>query len=141
MKITIGSDHRGYELKSKLIEHFKDIEWIDVGTSSTERTDYPIYAKKVCQNILDKKSDVGVLICGSGVGMAVAANRFRGIFAALCWNEQVAKLAKEHDDGNVLVLAADFIDEELAAKIFKAWLFAKFKGEGYQKRLDMIDEK
>jgi ribose 5-phosphate isomerase B len=140
MKISIGADHRGYELKAKIIERFKDIQWIDVGTNSTDRTDYPIFAKKVCNNILKKESDLGILLCGSGVGVGIAANRFRGIYAAVCWNTKVAQLAKSDDNANVLVIPADFVSPEEAFNIIKFWLSAGFKGGHYQKRLEMIEE-
>jgi ribose 5-phosphate isomerase B len=140
MKITIGSDHRGFDLKSQIIEHFKDIKWLDVGTNSKERTDYPIFAKKVCNNILKKEADLGILLCGSGVGVGIAANRFKGIYAAVCWNAQVAQSAKADDNANVLVLPANFISKEEALAIIKAWLGAEFKGGHYQKRLEMVEE-
>ena len=137
--ISIGSDHRGYELKSKIIEHFADIDFLDVGTNSEDRTDYPIYAKKVCKNIINGKTDFGILICGSGVGISIAANRFSKIYASLCWNAEVAKMAKEDDGANVLVLPANFVTTKEAFEIIKAWIDAKFKGGVYQERLDMIE--
>lgn len=137
--ISIGADHRGYDLKIKIIEHFKDIKWIDVGTNSKERTDYPIFAQKVCKSILEKEADFGVLLCGSGIGVGIAANRFKGIYAGVCWNAEIAKLAKADDNINVLVLPADFIGTEQAFLLVKIWLETEFKDGHYQKRLDMID--
>lgn len=139
MKISIGSDHRGFELKQNIIKNFKNIDWVDVGTNNGDRADYPVYAKKVVKLIKDKQVQAGILICGSGVGMSIAANRFSGIFAALCWNEVVAKAAKMDDNANVLVLPADYVNDELSIKIVKSWIEAKFKGDKYQERLDMID--
>lgn len=139
MMISIGADHRGYDLKAKIIEHFKDIKWIDVGTNSKERTDYPIYAKKVCNNILEKRSDLGILLCGSGIGVGIAANRFKGIYAGVCWNAEIAIFAKADDNINVLVLPADFMGPEQAFLSIKIWLETEFKNGHYQKRLDMID--
>ena len=141
MKITIGSDHRGYDLKAAIIANFGHYQWLDVGTDSKERTDYPIFAKKVCENILDKTAEFGILICGTGIGMSVAANRFRGIYAALCWNEPIARLARSDDMANVLVIPSAFVSDELAFAIIKAWLYTEFKGGTYQKRLELIDEK
>ena len=141
MKISIGSDHRGFLFKSEIIKHFVRLDWLDVGTNSTERTDYPIYAKKVCQNILDKKADLGILICGSGVGMSIAANRFVHIYAALCWNKEVAQKAREDDCGNILVLPADFISLEQALEIVQTWLNSEFKDGIYADRLKIIDAK
>jgi ribose 5-phosphate isomerase B len=139
MKISIGSDHRGFILKQKIIENFPSVEWSDVGVSSDDRTDYPIYAKKVCSEILNGKADLGILLCGSGVGMAIAANRHRGIYAANCWSKEVAALARQHDGINVLVLPADFVDLPKALEIIKSWLGSEFKGGRYQERLEMID--
>ena len=139
MMISIGSDHRGFKLKSEIIKHFTNIEFLDVGTNSEDRTDFPVYAKKVCKNIIDGKSDLGILICGSGVGISVAANRFSKIYAALCWNKEVAKMAKEDDGANVLVLPANFVTTKESFEIIKSWLDAKFKGGVYQKRLEMIE--
>ncbi|MBX9830827.1 ribose 5-phosphate isomerase B [Candidatus Babeliales bacterium] len=139
IKISIGADHRGFALKKHLINHFQEYAWSDQGTHTDERTDYPLYAKRVCQEILSGQADVGIVLCGSGVGMAIAANRFKGIYAALCWNEEVARMARSDDGANVLVLAADFTTPEQAVALVKAWLSAEFKGEQYQKRLEMLD--
>ncbi|MFH1644450.1 MAG: RpiB/LacA/LacB family sugar-phosphate isomerase [bacterium] len=140
-KIIIGADHRGFDLKRALIEKFTEYEWIDIGTSDKEKTDYPIYAKKLCDLLLSGQGDFGILICGSGIGMSIAANRFPGIYAGLCWNEQVAKLAKEDDGVNVLVLPSELVLFEDAFLIFKAWLDAKFKDGRYKERILMIDKK
>ena len=140
MKICIGSDHRGYKLKKYIINAFKDIEWMDVGSDSSEkRVDYPVYTKEVCDLILKDVFELGILICASGVGMSIAANRFPQIYAALCWSPEVAKAAREDDYANVLVLPANFVSEDEALGIIEAWLHAKFKGGHYQKRLDTID--
>ena len=139
MKISIGSDHKGYELKGEIINHFSDFEWLDVGTDSTVRANYPVYAKKVCENILNSNVDYGILICGSGIGMSIAANRFNGIYAALCWNTDVAKLAKSDDKANVLVLPAEFISTDDVFVIIKVWIDTEFKGGIYQERLDLVN--
>ncbi len=139
MKITIGSDHRGFETKKFLMENINEFTWLDEGCCDDTRTDYPVYAKKVCQRILSDEASCGVLLCGSGVGMSVAANRNRGIFAALCWSEKVAKMARQDDGANVLVLPTDFVSPEQAVAIFYAWQNAEFKGGRYQQRLEMID--
>ncbi len=139
MKISIGADHRGFLLKQAIIKRLLDISWLDVGTDSTARTDYPIYAQRVCRDLTEKKADLGILICGSGVGICIAANRYKGIYAALCWNSDVARMAKEDDGANVLVLPADFISEQEAFAIINAWLKASFKAGVYQKRLALID--
>jgi len=138
MKITIGSDHRGYELK-EAIKTFFDVSWIDVGTDSTERVDYPDFAHKITTLLLDKKADRGILICGSGIGMSIAANRYKGIYAALCWSPEIALCAREHDNSNVLILASDFISTNSAKKIVEVWLHADFLGGRYQTRLEKVD--
>jgi len=139
MKISIGADHRGFQLKAEIIKHFSDHTWLDVGAHSADRTDYPIFAHEVCKNIIAGKTEYGILLCGSGIGIAMAANRFKGIYAGLCWNEEIARLAKQDDGTNVLVLPADFVSTHQAFSIIKAWLDADFKGGVYQKRLEMIE--
>ena len=140
MKISIGADHRGFELKQHLISYFAAYEWVDQGADSTQRSDYPIFAQRVCIDILNARAELGVLICGSGIGIAMAANRYKKIYAALCWSRDVAVLAREDDGANVLVLPADFITPEQAVDIFQAWQQATFKEGVYQKRLEMIDQ-
>lgn len=139
MIISIGADHRGFALKAFVINYFKEYQWIDVGTHSAERTDYPLFAQKVCHDVLDGRADCGILICGSGVGVAIAANRFKKIYAALCWDPEVAKHAREYDGANVLAIPANFVTQELTIDIINAWVGAEFKGGVYQKRLDMIE--
>lgn len=141
MKIAIGADHRGFELKEFLKKNIDSnyATWTDVGTFDQQRTDYPLYTLPVCLEVLKASVDCGILICGSGAGMSIAANRFSYIYAALVWNEDVARISKEDDNSNIIVLPADFIDNELAKKIVISWLNAKFKGGRYKKRIDMID--
>jgi len=140
MKISIGADHRGYNLKLAIIEYFHMHQFLDAGTFCQERTDYPIFAKKVCTDILEKRAPVGILICGSGVGMSIAANRHKKIYAALCWTPEIAFYAKKHDGANILVLPADFVNTELVFKIVDTWLETKFECGRYERRLYMIDE-
>lgn len=140
-RIIIGSDHRGFDLKQALINNYTEFQWTDVGTESSQSVDYPIFAKKACEQILSGQAEFGILICGSGIGMSVAANRFNGIYAGLCWNEKIATMARQDDGINVLVLPADFVSESEAFSIFEAWANAKFKEGQYRQRLLMIDEK
>lgn len=144
MKIAIGADHRGFALKSYLMSLSSlaghAIEWVDYGTSSTERTDYPIYAKDVAQAVQQEKVARGVLLCGTGVGMAVAANRVPHIYAAVFWNPHIACVAREDDNVNIAVLASDYVTSEQAQIIIKAWLTCTFKKERYARRLRMIDD-
>jgi ribose 5-phosphate isomerase B len=139
MKIAIGTDHRGFKLKNYIIDSLKDIEWEDVGCFSEERCDYPIYAKKVCELILKNKVQYGILLCGTGVGMAIAANRFKEIYAALAWNHIIAKLSKEDDNANIIVLPADFITKNDSLEMIKAWLDTNFKGGYYLERIKMLE--
>jgi ribose 5-phosphate isomerase B len=145
MKIIIGSDHRGFAIKQLIQEQMRDIdltpiEWIDVGAFDKERSDYPQFAIDVAQRIVQKQAQLGVLLCGSGVGMAIAANRFPGIRAAIAWNEEAAIMGREDDNTTVLVIPSDFVSGEQAILILRAWLRAEFKGGRYQERLDMIDK-
>jgi len=141
MKIFIGSDHRGFVLKEKLKQAFTEVEWHDVGTDTDQkRVDYPIFAKRVCDAILEGKADLGILLCGSGVGVSIAANRNPGIYAALVWEPAVARTSREHDNANILALPADYISLDVAIETVQAWLDARFEGGRYEERLAMIDE-
>lgn len=142
LKIVIGSDHRGFNLKKNIIKYKNigniDISWIDVGTNSLERTDYPIYGKLAVEKMLKKEADLGILICGSGIGMAVVANRYNYIYAGVVFNKDIAKVAKEDDNINVLVFPADFIGSLDYIEVISIWLKSQFKGGRYQERLDML---
>jgi ribose 5-phosphate isomerase B len=142
--IAIGADHRGYALKEYIKKTYqldKSLSWVDVGTYSSDRTDYPLFAKKLADLMNEGAVTEGILICGSGVGMTIAANRYKKIYAALAWNEEVARLSKEHDKANVLVVPADFISYDQAIAMIIAWQHASFNHDDhrYQKRIDMID--
>ena len=143
IKIAIGSDHRGFEHKAVIQQgvslETKHIEWIDVGCFSQERTDYPPFAYDVVQAMRSGRADFGILLCGTGVGMTIAANRFDRIYAALVWDIQTAQRSKEEDNANVLSLPADYITPQQAIEITLVWLNAQFKGNRYQKRIDMIN--
>ena len=143
MKIAIGSDHRGFEQKDIILVYFAkntDYQIVDVGTNSEERTNYPPFAQKVVQLMKQKEVDAGILLCGSGIGMAIAANRYPSIFAGVVWNKKIARLAREHDNVNVLVLASDFIENDEVLPIINAWLKASFLQGQYETRLQMIDQ-
>jgi len=143
MKIVIGTDHRGFKqkeyIKKELSIPGQTISWLDVGCFSSVYCDYPLPAKLVAQSIQSGKAEHGILLCGSGVGISIAANRFAGIYAALAWNEEVARLSRQHDKANVLVLPADFVSNDVSVVMIKAWLEATFLGDKYQKRIDIID--
>ena len=140
--IAIGSDHGGYRLKEEIKKYFdeKGIEYRDFGTDSEERTDYPIYAKKVAQAVQSKECEGGILLCRSGYGMTVVANKFKGIRAASISNEEAAKFAKADDDINVITLGGDYLTINEAICIIRNWLAAEFKGGRYAERLEMIND-
>jgi len=131
MRLVLGSDHAGYELKQELIEHLRALghEVVDVGTHSTASVDYPDYAEAVAAALRDGRAERGVLICGSGVGACVAANKVPGIRAAICHDGYSAHQGVEHDDMNVLVLGSRVIGGELAKDLVRDYLCANFSGE------------
>lgn len=143
LKIAIGADHRGVDHKQTIQKGVSDelqrIEWIDVGTHTKERVDYPIFAHDVALLIQSKKAHLGILLCGSGNGMVIAANRFKNIYAALAWNEITAARAREEDNANILSLPTDFVNPEEAVQLTIVWLNAQFLGDRYEKRIKMID--
>lgn len=140
--IAIGSDHGGYKLKEEIKRYFdeKNIRYVDVGTNSEERTDYPIYATKVAEKIQSKECDKGILLCRSGYGMTVVANKYKGIRAASIHDEESAKFAKADDDINVITLGGDYITVNEAICIIRNWIGTEFKGGRYKERLEMIEE-
>lgn len=142
MKIAIGSDHAGYELKKLIVDFLKaqKIEVIDVGTyDNTKKVDYPDFASKVCKKILNSIAERGIIICGSGVGASIAANKFNGIRAGLCHDTYSAHQGVEHDDMNVLCLGARIIGSELAKELVNAFINANFSNEErHIKRLKKI---
>jgi len=141
-RIVIGSDHVGYPLKEYLKKLLKDMGWEveDCGTNSRTRTDYPIYANKVAQKIISGEYEKGILICGSGVGMSITANKIHGIRAVVCSEPYSAVLSRKHNNTNVLCMGSRVVGEELAEMILKDWLAAEYEDGRHQKRLDMIKE-
>jgi RpiB/LacA/LacB family sugar-phosphate isomerase len=131
MRVAIGADHAGFELKQKVGVHLGELghQVIDVGTMSTDPADYPDYAEAVGKTILGGRAERGVLICGSGVGASVAANKLPGIRAAVCHDTYSARQGVEHNDMNIVVLGARVIGEELGCELVRAFLGAKFTGE------------
>lgn len=140
--ISLGSDHGGYELKEEIKKYLDEIgiEYKDCGTDSKERTDYPIFAERVAKSIQSKECDSGILICKSGAGMTIVANKFKGIRAALGINEEVSRASKADDNINVLVLPAQYITLSAAIASIRAWIATEFKGGRYSERLQMIKE-
>jgi len=141
IKIAIGSDHAGFELKEQLITYLKEhnTNVIDKGCFSLDRADYPDYGHAVANAVITNEVDFGILMCGSGNGINMSANKHKGIRAALCWNAEIASLARQHNDANILVLPARYISVEEAYKCIDAFLTAKFEGGRHQARLEKID--
>ncbi len=141
MKIAIGCDHAGFEYKEKLINYLasKGHEIINVGTDSDESVDYPVYADKVCKCITEKLADTGILICGTGIGMSMAANKHKGIRAAVCGDLKSAEFTRLHNDANVLCMGARIIPYELAQEITDKYLETDFMGGKHKVRIDMFE--
>ena len=139
-KITIGSDHAGYELKLKVIAHLKErgIETIDVGTYSTDSCDYPDFAHAVCKNVQDGVTELGILVCGTGIGMSMAANKHKGIRAAACSDTFSARLTRMHNDANVLCFGERVVGMGLACDLVDEFIDAEFEGGKHARRVDMI---
>ncbi len=138
--IPIGADHAGFELKELVKSHFKSesIDFDDVGTYSKESMDYPDIAHPVAEKVESGYAKTGILICGSANGVAMAANKHSKIRAAICWTEELAELARQHNDANILCLPARFISTEVAFKIVDAFLTSKFEGGRHQRRVDKV---
>ena len=142
MKIAIAADHAGYEEKEKIKTTLDElgVEYEDMGTTSTESVDYPDYAKKVGEAVAKGEVEQGLLVCGSGTGMAIAANKVPGVRAAVAWNAEIAALAREHNDANVLSISARYINPEENAKIVKAFFTTGFDEGRHKRRVDKIKE-
>lgn len=139
-KIVFGCDHVGFMLKEDILAHLRarGIDVVDKGTCSPERTDYPYYASAVAQAIIDKEVDGGILICGTGVGISITANKFPGIRAVVCSEPYSAQLSRQHNNTNVLAFGSRVVGLELAKMIVDAWLNAPFEGGRHQARVDAI---
>lgn len=141
MKIAIGADHAGFSLKEKLKKYLQDkgIETKDYGTHSDQRADYPDFAHPVANAVEKKEVDFGLLMCGSGNGINMTANKHAGIRSALCWNSEIAKLARQHNNANILTLPARFIEENEAKKCLDTFLNTPFEGGRHEGRVKKID--
>jgi len=142
VKLAIAADHGGFELKEKLVSSFaeKGIELKDLGTYSVEACDYPDLAQKMCAGINDKEIDTGILICGSGIGISIAANRCKGIRAAILYNDEVAHLAREHNNANVAVFGARMMDYDDVIRRLEVFLNTDFEGGRHQNRIEKIEK-
>lgn len=142
MKIAVGSDHGGVELKEEIKKFLKEegYEFKDFGTNSTESCDYPDYALPVAESVAAKEYDLGILVCGTGIGIGIAANKVPGIRAALCSDTFSAHATREHNNANILTLGQRVVGPGLAIDIVKTFLNTEFEGERHQKRIDKISE-
>lgn len=140
MNIIIGSDHAGYELKKQLIAFFSNKhKFTDVGTNSLDSCDYPDYAHQVAEAVSNNKYEFGILICGSGTGVNITANKHKNVRSALVWISEIAKLAREHNNANILALPARFISFEEASKIVEVFLSTNFEGGRHLNRINKIE--
>jgi ribose 5-phosphate isomerase B len=141
MKIVLGSDHAGFKLKADLRDYLveQNIAVFDMGVEEKTPADYPEIARAVAEKISRKEFERGILICGSGIGMSIVANRFPGVRAALCHDLYTARMSREHNDANLLVLGGRLIGKGLAREMIKVWLESVFQGGRHQRRLDQIE--
>ena len=139
-KIAIGSDHAGVEQKSEIIDFLKskNIEVINCGTNSTDSVDYPDFANLVAKKVSNNEAERGIIICGSGIGVSITANKVKGIRAALAYNEETAQLARQHNNANIICYGARFIDVELAKKMISHFIETEFEGGRHQNRVNKI---
>ena len=141
MKLAIGADHGGLDLKQEVVQYLrtlKDIEVSDFGTATKDSVDYPDYGKKVAEAVTNGTVDRGILICGTGIGMSIVANRYPKVRAALCHDHFTAHMSREHNDANVLVMGERVIGKGVALEIVKTWLETEFAGGRHQLRLNKI---
>lgn len=139
-KIAIAADHGGYTYKDAIKKKFDAIEWIDLGTHSADSVDYPDYAHKLAEALKSGKAEKGILICGSGIGISIAANRHSHIRAALCTDTTMARLTRQHNDANVLALGERIIGQELAFDIVQTFLNTEFEGGRHENRICKINQ-
>ena len=142
MKIALGTDHAGFEYKEAVKAHLQQLghEVHDFGTFSNDSVDYPVFVKPAAQSVAEGLCDLGVVFGGSGNGEAMAANKISGVRCALCWSEETARLAKQHNNANVLSIGQRQISEQLTLKIIDAWLEAEFEGGRHIRRIEMLDK-
>ena len=142
MKIGLGSDHAGFKYKEKIKALLQDLghDVVDFGTHSEEPVDYPVFIRPVAEAVAKAEVERGIVLGGSGNGEAITANRVKGIRCALCWNVETARLARQHNDANLISIGQRMVAEELALEIVKVWLATPFEGGRHQHRIELIDE-
>ena len=141
MKIAIGNDHAATDYKNEIVKFLEKEghEVINLGTDSHESVDYPVFAKKVCNVVVEKEADFGILLCGTGIGVSVAANKVEGIRAALLYNEYSARLTKQHNNANVIAFGARVMGIDLILSCIKAYMESEYEGGRHQRRIDMLE--
>ena len=142
MKIALGTDHAGFNYEEAVKEHLQKLghEVQDFGTFSEESVDYPAFVRPAAESVADGSCDLGIVFGGSGNGEAMAANKVKGVRCALCWSEETARLAKEHNNANVLSIGQRQISQKLALNIIDTWLNAEFEGDRHIRRIEMLDK-
>ena len=142
MRISIGNDHAGVDYKKYILEYLfvKEVEVKNYGTDSLESVDYPDFAHPVSQDVNDQSSDLGILICGSGNGVCMTANKYEKVRAALCWNKELAKLSKSHNNANIVCIPARFVEKEQALEIVKIFISENFEGGRHERRVNKISK-
>lgn len=144
MKIAFGCDHGGFDLKEPIINYLNslnEVEILDFGTNNgAESVDYPDFARKVAEAVMENKADLGILVCGTGIGISIAANKFHGVRAALCYDEYTARMSKAHNNANILALGGRTTGSATALEIVKVWLNTPFEGGRHERRIKLIEE-
>ncbi len=142
MKIAVASDHGGFKLKEEVKVHLleRGLEVLDLGTHNEESVDYPAYGKACGEAVVSGQADVGIVVCGTGIGISIAANKVKGVRCGLCTSVEMATLTKQHNNSNVLALGGRTTETGLAMQIVDAWLDTEFEGGRHQRRVDMLDQ-
>ena len=142
MLLAIASDHGGYELKETIKEHLREreVKFVDLGTNNTDSVDYPIYGKACAETVAAGKAERGIVCCGTGIGISIAANKVKGIRCGLCTSVEMATLTRQHNNANMLALGGRTTDPKMALEIVDAFLDTEFEGGRHKRRTDMLDE-
>lgn len=141
MKIYIGSDHGGFNIKELIKKHLKEkYDVIDLGTDSTDSCDYPLFGIKVGESVVNDKDSKGIVVCSTGVGISIAANKVKGVRCALCWKSKIAEMCRKHNDANVLALPGLHLSNEEALEIVDTWLNTDFEGDRHTRRVGIIND-
>ena len=142
MKIFLGSDHGGFKIKELIKNHLKSkgYEIVDLGTNSTDSCDYPLFGIKVGESVVTNKDSKGIIVCSTGVGISIAANKVKGVRCALCWKKQIAEMCRRHNNANILALPGLHLEDKEALEIVNTWLNTDFEGERHERRVNIIND-